>query len=95
LAGHLSTHIALCSATSHQHHATFANLLTCCPAILLSCPAGTRHPFLAKYKVGFTQQGKVTALEVDLYNNAGRRHMRMLMLAEFTPICAPEDKTAS
>eukprot|EP00879_Flechtneria_rotunda_P007117 GHRR01007469.1.p1 GENE.GHRR01007469.1~~GHRR01007469.1.p1 ORF type:complete len:682 (+),score=243.05 GHRR01007469.1:3597-5642(+) len=32
---------------------------------------GTRHPFLAKYKVGFTKVGKVTALDVDLYSNAG------------------------
>jgi xanthine dehydrogenase molybdopterin-binding subunit B len=42
------------------------------PAAHRCCgPAGTRHPFLATYKVGFTKQGKVTALEVDLYNNAG------------------------
>jgi xanthine dehydrogenase/oxidase len=32
---------------------------------------GTRHPFMAKYKVGFTSEGKVTALDIDLYSNAG------------------------
>jgi xanthine dehydrogenase/oxidase len=32
---------------------------------------GTRHPFMAKYKVGFTNDGRVTALDIDLYNNAG------------------------
>eukprot|EP00878_Enallax_costatus_P021296 GHUV01022542.1.p1 GENE.GHUV01022542.1~~GHUV01022542.1.p1 ORF type:complete len:619 (+),score=146.78 GHUV01022542.1:134-1858(+) len=32
---------------------------------------GTRHPFLAQYKVGFTKGGQVTALHIDLYNNAG------------------------
>jgi hypothetical protein len=37
-----------------------------------ACTPGTRHPFLAKYKVGLTQQGKVTALDVELYNNAGK-----------------------
>ena len=32
---------------------------------------GTRHPFLGRYKVGFTETGKLTALEMDLYSNAG------------------------
>lgn len=32
---------------------------------------GTRHPYLAKYKVGFTVNGKVKALDVTLYSNAG------------------------
>ncbi|KAL4238443.1 hypothetical protein ACF0H5_003151 [Mactra antiquata] len=32
---------------------------------------GTRHPFYAKYKVGFTDTGKITALDVDIYCNAG------------------------
>ncbi|KAF8057662.1 XDH1 [Scenedesmus sp. PABB004] len=32
---------------------------------------GTRHPFLATYRVGFTADGAVTALDVHLYNNAG------------------------
>ncbi|XP_076991100.1 xanthine dehydrogenase/oxidase isoform X2 [Tamandua tetradactyla] len=32
---------------------------------------GGRHPFLARYKVGFMTTGKVVALEVDHYSNAG------------------------
>ncbi|XP_004451136.2 xanthine dehydrogenase/oxidase isoform X2 [Dasypus novemcinctus] len=32
---------------------------------------GGRHPFLARYKVGFMKTGKVVALEVDHYSNAG------------------------
>ncbi|CAD7676511.1 unnamed protein product [Nyctereutes procyonoides] len=32
---------------------------------------GGRHPFLAKYKVGFMKTGKVVALEVEHYSNAG------------------------
>ncbi|XP_037663546.1 xanthine dehydrogenase/oxidase [Choloepus didactylus] len=32
---------------------------------------GGRHPFLARYKVGFMNTGKVVALEVDHYSNAG------------------------
>ncbi|KAM8946598.1 xanthine dehydrogenase/oxidase isoform 2-T2 [Pelodytes ibericus] len=32
---------------------------------------GGRHPYLGRYKVGFTKCGKVTALEVYYYANAG------------------------
>ncbi|EDO33869.1 predicted protein [Nematostella vectensis] len=32
---------------------------------------GTRHPFLARYKVGFTKDGRIQALDIQLYNNAG------------------------
>ncbi|XP_078590817.1 xanthine dehydrogenase/oxidase-like isoform X1 [Branchiostoma floridae x Branchiostoma japonicum] len=32
---------------------------------------GTRHPFLAKYKVGFMSDGRVLALDISLYSNAG------------------------
>ncbi|KAK6188057.1 hypothetical protein SNE40_004321 [Patella caerulea] len=32
---------------------------------------GTRHPFMAKYKVGFTKEGKLSAIQVKLYSNAG------------------------
>ena len=35
---------------------------------------GTRHPFLGKYKVGFNKNGQITALQVDLYSNAGWSH---------------------
>ncbi|XP_030369374.1 xanthine dehydrogenase [Scaptodrosophila lebanonensis] len=32
---------------------------------------GTRHPFLFKYKVGFTSEGLITACDIECYNNAG------------------------
>ncbi|XP_033106657.1 xanthine dehydrogenase/oxidase-like [Anneissia japonica] len=32
---------------------------------------GTRHAFLGRYKVGFTNEGKIQALEIDLYSNSG------------------------
>ncbi|KAM8705161.1 hypothetical protein ACLKA7_009592 [Drosophila subpalustris] len=32
---------------------------------------GTRHPFLFKYKVGFTREGLITACDIECYNNAG------------------------
>uniref|UniRef100_A0A0D9VSA3 FAD-binding PCMH-type domain-containing protein n=1 Tax=Leersia perrieri TaxID=77586 RepID=A0A0D9VSA3_9ORYZ len=32
---------------------------------------GQRHSFLGKYKVGFTNDGKILALDLDLYNNGG------------------------
>eukprot|EP00471_Norrisiella_sphaerica_P001901 CAMPEP_0184479358 /NCGR_PEP_ID=MMETSP0113_2-20130426/1113_1 /TAXON_ID=91329 /ORGANISM="Norrisiella sphaerica, Strain BC52" /LENGTH=1363 /DNA_ID=CAMNT_0026857421 /DNA_START=21 /DNA_END=4112 /DNA_ORIENTATION=- len=33
--------------------------------------SGQRHAFVGKYKVGFTKEGKLTALDVQLYSNAG------------------------
>ncbi|XP_065054384.1 xanthine dehydrogenase-like isoform X1 [Rhopilema esculentum] len=32
---------------------------------------GGRHPFLAKYKVGFNNDGRIVAANTDLYSNAG------------------------
>jgi xanthine dehydrogenase/oxidase len=32
---------------------------------------GIRHPFLAKYKVGFDSTGRLTALDVQLFSNGG------------------------
>lgn len=32
---------------------------------------GGRHPFLARWKLGFTAAGKIQALEIDMYSNAG------------------------
>jgi xanthine dehydrogenase/oxidase len=32
---------------------------------------GIRHPFLARYKVGFDSTGKLTALDVNLFSNGG------------------------
>ena len=33
--------------------------------------SGGRHPFLGLYKVGFTNEGKIVALDVQLYSNGG------------------------
>ena len=33
--------------------------------------SGGRHPFLGRYKVGFTSEGRVTALDLRLYSNGG------------------------
>ncbi|XP_041353247.1 xanthine dehydrogenase/oxidase-like [Gigantopelta aegis] len=33
---------------------------------------GTRNPFLAKYKVGFTSEGKIISLDVQMYLNSGK-----------------------
>jgi xanthine dehydrogenase/oxidase len=35
------------------------------------CSSGQRHPFLGKWKIGVTKEGKFKALDVTLYNNAG------------------------
>ncbi|XP_017011536.2 xanthine dehydrogenase-like [Drosophila takahashii] len=32
---------------------------------------GTRHPFLFKYKVGFSKEGLITACDIECYSNAG------------------------
>ncbi|KAK4419558.1 Xanthine dehydrogenase 1 [Sesamum alatum] len=32
---------------------------------------GQRHSFLGKYKVGFTNDGKILALDLEIFNNAG------------------------
>lgn len=33
--------------------------------------SGQRHPFMAKWKVGVNKDGKIQALDVDVFNNAG------------------------
>ena len=33
--------------------------------------SGNRHPYKGEYKIGFTKEGKLTALEMELYSNAG------------------------
>eukprot|EP01080_Neovahlkampfia_damariscottae_P005713 gene5713-9533_t len=35
------------------------------------CFSGHRHPFFGKYKVGVKKDGKLVALDVEVYNNAG------------------------
>jgi len=32
---------------------------------------GQRHPFLINWKVGFTSEGKILALQANLFGNAG------------------------
>lgn len=49
-------------------------MLTCNPLtpLLPKSPlAGQRHAFLARYKVGFTKDGLVKALDLKLYSGAG------------------------
>ncbi|XP_041353249.1 xanthine dehydrogenase/oxidase-like isoform X2 [Gigantopelta aegis] len=54
-------------------------------AVKLNCPirtdldrdedmiiTGTRNPFLGRYKVGFTSEGKILSLDVHFYLNSGR-----------------------
>ncbi|GAV73021.1 Fer2 domain-containing protein/FAD_binding_5 domain-containing protein/Ald_Xan_dh_C domain-containing protein/Fer2_2 domain-containing protein/Ald_Xan_dh_C2 domain-containing protein/CO_deh_flav_C domain-containing protein [Cephalotus follicularis] len=58
--------------------------MACVPSYLLNRPVkltldrdidmmitGQRHSFLGKYKIGFTNEGKVLALDLAIYNNAG------------------------
>lgn len=33
--------------------------------------SGQRHPFLSRYKIGFTKEGKIVAVDITLYCNAG------------------------
>ena len=33
--------------------------------------SGGRHPYLGRYRVGFTSEGRVTALDLQLYANGG------------------------
>ncbi|KAK6642313.1 hypothetical protein RUM44_014036 [Polyplax serrata] len=33
--------------------------------------SGTRHPFMAEYKVGFNKDGKIVAVKMNMYCNAG------------------------
>ena len=32
---------------------------------------GRRHSYIAKYRVGFSKEGKIDAIEVDLHSNGG------------------------
>jgi xanthine dehydrogenase/oxidase len=67
-----------------ETRAAFLNAAAAVPAYLLRRPVrlvldrdedmsmtGHRHPFMAKYKVGFTPEGKFLAMNIDFYNNAG------------------------
>ena len=44
--------------------------------IVLSCDqdmqtTGKRHPYQARYRVGFTAEGRITALKIDYFSNGG------------------------
>jgi xanthine dehydrogenase/oxidase len=67
-----------------ETRAAFLNAAAAVPAYLLRRPVrlvldrdedmsmtGHRHPFMAKYKVGFTPEGQFLAMDIDFYNNAG------------------------
>ncbi|XP_018426967.1 PREDICTED: aldehyde oxidase-like [Nanorana parkeri] len=43
---------------------------------------GGRHPYLGKYKVGFMNDGRVTALDVSYYNNAGSTSDDSILVVE-------------
>ncbi|XP_020244475.1 xanthine dehydrogenase-like isoform X1 [Asparagus officinalis] len=62
----------------------FVAAAACVPAYLLKRPvkitldrnidmmiSGQRHSFIGKYKVGFTNEGKIMALDLEIYNNGG------------------------
>lgn len=44
--------------------------------------SGTRHPFRGEYKVGFTDEGKIVSLELDMYANAGYSYDLSLAILE-------------
>jgi xanthine dehydrogenase/oxidase len=67
-----------------ETRSAFITAAACVPSYLLQRPVritldrdmdmaitGQRHAFMAKYKVGFTKEGKILALEIDIFNNAG------------------------
>ncbi|BBM98107.1 xanthine dehydrogenase/oxidase [Marchantia polymorpha subsp. ruderalis] len=67
-----------------ETRSAFVNAYAAVPAYLLKRPVkltldreidmmitGQRHAFLGKYKVGFTAEGKVLALDLDIFNNGG------------------------
>ena len=43
---------------------------------------GQRHAFLGKYKVGFSEEGRVLALYLQIYNNAGNSLDLSLLVLE-------------
>ena len=67
-----------------ETRAAFLNVCAAIPAFHLRKPVslvldrhvdmaitGARHAFLGKYKVGYSAEGKILALDMRLYNNAG------------------------
>lgn len=60
-----SLHLSCMSISHTLHHRRPL------PRLSSPLPPGHRHPFLAKYKVGFSSSGQVLAIDLDLYHNAG------------------------
>ncbi|CAN0876375.1 Xanthine dehydrogenase 1 [Linum grandiflorum] len=67
-----------------ETRSAFLAAAACVPSYLLNRPVkitldrdvdmmitGQRHSFLGEYKVGFTNEGKILALDLKIYNNAG------------------------
>ncbi|XP_077254247.1 xanthine dehydrogenase 1-like [Tasmannia lanceolata] len=67
-----------------ETRSAFIAAAACVPSYLLKQPvkitldrdidmmiSGQRHSFLGRYKLGFNNQGKFLALDLELYNNAG------------------------
>ncbi|XP_027209904.2 xanthine dehydrogenase/oxidase isoform X1 [Penaeus vannamei] len=70
-----------------ESRTTVASLPVCVAAAALQRPVrmmldrdedmlmtGNRHPFLGRWKVGFTNEGVFTAIEMDLYANGGNSY---------------------
>jgi hypothetical protein len=50
--------------------------------MLVAQITGQRHSFLGKYKVGFSEEGRVLALYLQIYNNAGNSLDLSLLVLE-------------
>ena len=50
--------------------------------MLVAHITGQRHAFLGKYKVGFSEEGRVLALDLQIYNNAGNSLDLSLLVLE-------------
>ncbi|KAH3859121.1 hypothetical protein DPMN_101836, partial [Dreissena polymorpha] len=57
-----------CAVAAHKHGRPVRVMLDRDEDMVMS---GGRHPFFAKYKVGFMKTGKIVAADVHLYSNAG------------------------
>ncbi|CAL5874751.1 uncharacterized protein PFLUO_LOCUS9052 [Penicillium psychrofluorescens] len=58
----------ICAAAAHKTRRPVRCMLNRDEDILTS---GQRHPFLGKWKVGVTKEGKIVALDADVYANGG------------------------
>ncbi|KAL6053752.1 xylitol dehydrogenase, variant 2 [Balamuthia mandrillaris] len=63
---------ACCAAVAAYHQNRPVRLLLSRDEDMLY--TGKRHPFQGNYKVGFTNDGKIQAMDVSLFNNGGNYH---------------------